>query len=46
MSKKCSKYPCCLNIQNEFLGVFSYVVLHAVPLLDTRTAVVRHLFNP
>jgi hypothetical protein len=22
MSYKCSKFPCCLNIENEFLGVF------------------------
>jgi len=25
MFLKCSKFPCCLNIDNEFLGVFSYV---------------------
>jgi len=26
--KKCSKFTCCLNTENKYLGVFSFVRLH------------------
>ena len=35
-SCKCSKYPCCLHITIESIGMFSYVcATHAVLLLET-----------